>query len=477
MMKILITDKKTSPCKDTMIANSFLVTIGKKTCVSENIFFRVIPQIDVRVISLNPSDNVTVEIDYEKDFSSFEDFLRLNLFDRRYIVSTFKIKDYYQVFDRTVLIEMRNYFNSLNVSEKRKLIRADEMIERFKKELEDREKTCKENEEKKEIKYIIGNIGYGFGDAVQRCNTFLKFAQSSSSKFTMVKHNKFSYKNLVHRSNVFNFYNFPMFSEIEDLSTEKSLNIITITVASFMEMIAMDPNFFSKWDEKFIMLVDLSTTPGAGLSRNATFNYYNSGIKREILKNNVKSFWNELLPIKKSIRKNQVIIHYRRGDYVTMVFNNQSNARTIHSTPSILKYLDNKLNKNGIEEGSSIDVIVISDHFDYEKIGRNHKKYIPVLFDYMGDENFKGNYKYIYNIRDKVIGTDCSSELKFIEYLQSSQYIIGNMSCLPVILADIMNLDIKNLSRDITANIRNTKDLDMLLNDKFQKTNSFQKYN
>ena len=68
-------------------------------------------------------------------------------------------------------------------------------------------------------------------------------------------------------------------------------------------------------------------------------------------------------------------------------------------------------------------------------------------------------------IRDKVIGTSFECEKNFLKLLYSSDYIIGNMSCLPVVLANACNSKIKNVSRNIVPNIRTIEDLEKLLAD------------
>ena len=116
-------------------------------------------------------------------------------------------------------------------------------------------------------------------------------------------------------------------------------------------------------------------------------------------------------------------------------------------------------------ECKEYDVVIISDHYD-KPMRDDQSKYRRILFDYnyvnIGDVMDTGEGISI-KIVDKIIGKSEQEEMKFIEEILKCKYLIGNMSCLPNLLAETLESKIKNISRDIVANVRNTNDLDNLL--------------
>jgi len=478
-IRVIISDTKNSNNK--MYANSLIIQFtNKSSVVSENIFSTLrIDDINVRVLSLNLLDDVDVIVDPIKNydtFITFGDFLRINLFDRKYIMDICNI-EYFQIFDINILCKLIKWFDSKDITERKQLIRAKSQILKFNDDIK-KYKTISQNltipktisQKSNNIDFIVGEIGFGFGDIIQRFNNFIRFCKSSSSSFKLVKHIELSYRNSSHNASIFNMYDFPLFSSLTDLS-HTPIKTIKIGYSTFIELITINLKFFEQWNDQYTLLIDLSSTPGAGLSKNIHYNYYNESLKRQILRNDIQYFWKDLRMIKykesKEITKtikNQVIIHYRRGDYINGILSNSKSARTLNTTPYILKYLDKKLlEEHKIEPNTKINIIITSDHYNLKNIKDEHKKYIDILFDYMNNDNFMGNYNFKFEIIDKIIGKSKSNEIKFLKYIETSEFIIGNMSCLPHILAKIMNSPIKDLCRDIPPNIRSVKDLDMLL--------------
>lgn len=135
--------------------------------------------------------------------------------------------------------------------------------------------------------------------------------------------------------------------------------------------------------------------------------------------------------------------------------------------------------KDCIKEIYVIDIVIMSDHYNYTKLTCDNKKYIPVLFDY-NDIKIGSkiqNKGVTVNIVDSIIGeNDEINEYKIIKYLSSSKYIIGNNSCFPNIIAESLGNNIENMSGNIVANIINKNDLEYLLNHKDYNTPSLLKY-
>jgi hypothetical protein len=156
-----------------------------------------------------------------------------------------------------------------------------------------------------------------------------------------------------------------------------------------------------------------------------------------------------------------------------MIFRRLSNARTMNSFPFLLNKLTEKL-KDIIE----LDVVVVSDHYDIKKVPEKCKHLIPIIFDYSflkTNDTFESNGIKV-RIVEKLLGTTYDIERSFLEKIYSCDYIIGNMSCLPVVLAKGMNSKIQNLSRNIVPNIRTIEDMEELLKNPTQKTKSLVKY-
>jgi hypothetical protein len=276
----------------------------------------------------------------------------------------------------------------------------------------------------------------------------------------------------VHGSAILNLTKFPTFDHIPFIESSKRTRI---ALSTLIELIVFDKDFFNNWNEDYVLEIDLSSSPGLGRSKNPNYNYLTNEYKNMILRKPAESHYKVpeyLQKIKKE--DNRVIFHFRRNDYVDMVLSNSRSARTMNSFHHLFKNFVKKVKQY---EETSYDVVIISDHYDKE-LPAHQKKYEKILFDYNDiniDDTFECDSIKI-KIVDKIIGKGEKEERKFIEEVLRCKYLIGNQSCLPNLLAETLKSSIKNISRDIVANIRNSNDLDMLLHDPYCETESFKKY-
>lgn len=422
---------------------------------------------------------------------NFENFVKVNFHHLEYIKEALKLENVYDIFDIYKLQTMKRNFDvkiDMKIEE-----RFNEFISKIEydhhiidiKDLENtlanintlkfnkgNDKKDDEKIDKKKIRFTMCELNYGFGDFLQRyariLNKFLKFSETD---FELVKTHS-SYSNRVHGSSVLNLKKFPAFDHIPFIDSEKTTKI---TLSSFMELIIFYKNFFNNWNYDYVLEIDLSTTPGLGRSKNPNYNYLTNEYKNMILRKPAESHYKVpeyLQQIKKE--DNRVIFHFRRNDYVSMILSNSRSARTMNTFPHLFKNFVKKVKQY---EQKDYEVVIISDHYDKE-LPAHQKKYDKILFDY--------NYIDIgttfacdgisIKIVDKIIGKGEKEERKFIEEVLRCKYLIGNQSCLPNLLAETLKSSIKNISRDIVANIRNSNDLDMLLHDPYCETESFKKY-
>lgn len=422
---------------------------------------------------------------------NFENFVKVNFHNLEYIKEALKLENVYDIFDIYKLQTMkRNFDVKIDMKTEERFnefiskIEYDHLIIDIK-DLEitlanvntlkfnkGNDKKDYEKIDKKKIRFTMCELNYGFGDFLQRYAKILnKFLEFSDTDFELVKTST-SYSNRVHGSAVLNLKKYPAFDHIPFIESSKRTRI---SISTLIEFIVFDKNFFNNWNEDFVLEIDLSTTPGLGRSNNSNYNYLTNEYKNMILREPATPAYKVpeyLQQIKKE--DNRVIFHFRRNDYIDMVLSNSRSARTMNSFPHLFK---NFVKKVKPYEETSYNVVIISDHYD-KKIEEHQKKYERILFDY-NDINIGETFEYDsikIKIVDKIIGKDEIAERKFIDEVLRCKYLIGNMSCLPNLLAETLHSDIKNISRDIVANIRGTHDLDMLLHDPYYETESFKKY-
>ena len=420
--------------------------------------------------------------------SNFENFVKINFHNLGYIKTTLKLENVYDIFDNTKIQQLKRSFDTdidmklaerfkefnENIPYKHIAIDEEELQNtlknlnsiRFK---EPKVSTFKTNIETETnatletgdtIRFTLVELNYGFGDFLQRYDRILqKFLQYSSSNFELVKTCN-SYSNKVHGSSVLNLKNFPAFDHIPYIETNKKTRI---SLSNLMELLVYDRDFFINWNKNYILEIDLSSTPGLGRSKNPNYNYLTNEFKNTILRKPSKPDYRVPEHLKNiETKENRVIFHFRRNDYVDMILSNSRSARTINTLPHLFTNFVKKVRDYECKE---YDVVIISDHYD-KPMRDDQSKYRRILFDYnyvnIGDVMDTGEGISI-KIVDKIIGKSEQEEMKFIEEILKCKYLIGNMSCLPNLLAETLESKIKNISRDIVANVRNTNDLDNLL--------------
>lgn len=501
---------------DKYFVSNFEVPVCKGI-VTENIFTRLVnTPINSISISKNienpaPVYGILIEPNLDDISANYETFIMLNFYDREYVKTILNITNYYDIFDTTKISMLRNYFNSkynsieiLNINNSfNKLINSnlpfnyiilkEDDINNFINELNNIEDIsninwiCKNDKTSdilgkpkiNNINYILSEIGYGFGDFLQRyeCH-LLKILDYSIDNFILINNKTYSYKNNVHNSSkYFGMYDFPGFNFAPKNDNIDSEYIININYQTLMELFIYNNSFFNFFDSKYYLLINLSSTPGLGLSNNLNYNNHSTLYKRNILSKKLPSpyslvNWN----FKKFSNNNMIILHFRRGDYVNMILQNRPKARTIVSFDYII---DSALKQLKTLNEKNVDAVILSDHYDINKINKNQQKYVPILFDY---NNIKINQIFTKNgttitIKDKVIGENSSeNEYKILKYLANCKYHIGNMSCFPLIISKIFGNNLICLSRNIISNIRNCHDLDYLINNNDYYTPSYHKY-
>ena len=256
-------------------------------------------------------------------------------------------------------------------------------------------------------------------------------------------------------------------------------NIVFINYSTFAELIIYDKCFFSKITKETFLGINLSSCPIQGYSKKLTYNCKLMKEKRAMMSSkrySLSTMFNKDEFKKLSFTENEtVLVHFRRGDYVDTCLK-VGNRRTMNTFNYIIDILCERLYKRGIY---IVDIVIMSDHYNYTKLTNNNKKYIPVLFDYndikIGSKIQNKGVTVI--IVDSVIGeNDEINEYNIIKYLSSIKYIIGNMSCFPNIIAESLGNNIENLSQNIVPNIRNKNDLEYLLNHKDYNTPSLLNY-
>jgi len=478
--------------KDFININTFNTSQGVPT---ENIVTRLY-QTPIITNSEFQKDNNNIKAIIIKPVNiqhNFENFIKINLHYLNYIKTSLNIENVYDIFDIHKIQHLKRNFN-LNTD-----MKIDERFKEFidnipyehtiidEKDLSytinninniefNKAKIpkpkLKRTEEQNTIKFTMCDLNYGFGDFLQRYDRILiKFLQQSTSNFELVK-TKNSYSNRVHNSSILNMKKYPAFDHISNIDIGKTTRI---SLCNFMEFIVMNKDFFNKWNNEYILEIDLSSTPGLGRSKNPNYNYLTNDYKNKILREPSTPVYKVPEYLQKiKTEENRVIFHFRRNDYVDMVLSNSRSARTINTFYHLFKNFVKKVKQF---EEKSYNIVIISDHY-HKELAEHQKKYDKILFDY-NYINIGDTFEYdgiSIKIVDKIIGKGEKEERKFIEEVLRCKYLIGNMSCLPNLLAETLHSDIKNISRDIVANIRNTNDLEFLLKDPECETESLKKY-
>jgi hypothetical protein len=481
-----------------------------KGVVTENIFQRLTNTIGRSISKTNMTHEdihgCIVKPDYSKVVVNYDNFIALNFFDKEYIKKILNIDNYYDIFNYDKHYELRSKFKNkierLLPNEKQNILNIQHNINKlisstlpFKYTIIDNDtiecfiNTVNHNNIydiewkgsdntldntldnttitlNNSVNYLVPEIGFGFGDFIQRyTNHLYPLLNYSNNNYILNLNKDYGYMNNAHGSiKYFTMYDFPLFSFGVKNDNINKKYLSNIQFINFSELLIYDKNFFCDFDSHYILSINLSTCPIQALSKPSA--------RASIVQKYILSLRAPLRPTIsnlefKNFSDNEIVIlHFRRGDYVNSMLNTHRDAkrnRTMSTFTHIINKISYELDKKGIHD---IDAVIISDHFDYSKIQNNDKKYIPILFDYADIEvnSVITSKKVNIHIKDKLVGiTSEEDELLTIKYLASSKYIIGNMSCFPGIIARAFGNNIINLSGGIDANIKTTEDLDKLL--------------
>lgn len=298
----------------------------------------------------------------------------------------------------------------------------------------------------------------GMGDFIQRFERLYKLLNFSDITFIPIKNEKYSYNNCNHGQDKYlRMIDFPGFDFIHEKSVD-SRNLVNIGFQNLLELMMYNKNFFGEFkNNDSIIYVNLGSYIQNINNRPILKDAFGWKNSEKLIKNiNVPyTQHNWKLPWTKTNKL--IIIHFRRGDYVTQYIQHAKNKRTM----STFKHILNELNVNE----KNMDAIILSDHYDYSNIPTNMKKYIPVLFDYSCIEKYSdisfGNNQTLH-IKDVVLGEDGQSNLKSLQYISNCDYHIGNMSCFPTIMGKIFNKNKIN-HLQVKPNIKNWEDVETLL--------------
>lgn len=298
----------------------------------------------------------------------------------------------------------------------------------------------------------------GMGDFIQRFERIYKLLNFANTSFKPIKNMNFSYNNSSHGSSKYlRMYDFPGFEFIEKRDNIKECDLINIQFQTLVELLLYDKNFFEDFPRNKIMYINAGS-------------YIINSQKRPII---AKMFnWNNDQKYMKEIHvpysqpdwdyipfsKNKLaIMHFRRDDYIEQLFSNRPNPRTMNTFFSLLNKLTLELYSNKIFD---IDVVILSDHYNMNKLTDQMKKYKKIVFDY---DEFECNKVFYTNgvhviIRDKILGTNAEANYETLRYLSNCDYHIGNMSCFPHMMYNIFkNKKVKEIR--IGPNIRNMEDV------------------
>ena len=496
-----------------------------KGAITENILHRHI-NIDTIAVSKNIISTeiiyaCIVKPNYKNIIFNYDTFISLNWFDNEYIKRILSITNYYDIYDYNKSHMLRLDFNrkiyNMSIDEKIKIFNIEINFNKFisskipfkyviieQNEIDSFIHKCncqiddinwnnyytddnKINDDVNKIEiynninYLLTEINFGFGDFIQRYNYHLQpILHYCSNKFTLVNNKKYSYNNKIHNNKkYFGMYYFPGFNFAKKNDDIDIKNIVFINYSTFAELIIYDKCFFSNITKETFLGINLSSCPIQGYSKKLTYNCKLMKEKRAMMSSkrySLSTMFNKDEFKKLSFTENEtVLVHFRRGDYVDTCLK-VDNGRTMNTFNYIIDILCERLYKRGIY---IVDIVIMSDHYNYTKLTNNNKKYIPVLFDY-NDIKIGSkiqNKGVTVNIVDSVIGeNDEINEYNIIKYLSSIKYIIGNMSCFPNIIAESLGNNIENLSQNIVPNIRNKNDLEYLLNHKDYNTPSLLNY-
>jgi len=489
-----------------------------KGVVTENIFNGLL-NTPLKVISVskdvenkNNIYGIIIKPNKEKLQTDYETFIMLNFYNKEYIKSILNITNYYDIFDKTKITLLKNTFNQKKTefsNNKNDILQIDTNYNNFIdnglpfkyiildtsdismfinnlntnnidnllwKNPKLNNTNILSNNTNNNINYIVSEIPYGLGDFIQRYQRLFCYLSYSNNNFILINNEKYSYCNRSHNNaKYFGMYHCPIYDFAIKNNNINQENLLHINYEILVELIIYNNSFFNDIDNKLYLYINLSSTPGQGVNAHEyhCFNYCARDYASNLICNQRKlprkcylvPYSKYDFNFKKFTDNEIVIMHFRRGDYATrLLINNRIiKGRSVNTFNNILEILSQKLKALNIY---NIDVVIISDHYDLNKVPTMHKKYIPVLFDYNNvniNTVFKKNNITI-TIKDKVIGeNDATNEYNTLKYLANSNYIIGNYSCFPHQISRTFNNTLIDFSQGIVTNIKNISCLDKLL--------------
>ncbi len=317
--------------------------------------------------------------------------------------------------------------------------------------------------EKKKIYFTCREINYGFGDFIQRFERLYKILSYSSIEFIPIKNKNLSYKNYAHGNGEYlTMYDFPGFNNLEKRDEITINDCIQMDGMNILELLLYKKKFFDNFPNNKILLINLSAFVINEKNRMFIKNLFNHNNPRG---SHIKmSYFQPNWELSINSNNKLAVIHFRRDDYINDLFRNPK-CRHMSSFRFLIKSLEKHLKEKNFNE-KEIDVVILSDHYNINKMQEKHKKYIPILFDYdqynIGDSVHINNIKF--NIIDKVLGTSGDSNYKSMKYFALSDYHVGNASCFPVLIRQIFkNTKNYTIRLDGMHEIKCVYDLDILL--------------
>ena len=298
----------------------------------------------------------------------------------------------------------------------------------------------------------------GLGDFIQRFERLYKLLNFAGTEFKPINNALYSYNNSSHGSGKYlTMYDFPGFEFIEKRDNIKGDQLINIQFQTLVELLLYDKWFFEDYPRNKIMYVNAGSYIMNFQNRPIVSKLFNWTNDQKIMKEIRVPFsqpnW-DYIPF--SANK-LAVMHFRRDDYVNQLFSGRPNPRTMNTFDSLLTRLTSELSRQKIVD---IDVVILSDHYNMNKLTQQMKHYKSVVFDY---DEFECNRVFLKNnvsviIRDKVLGNSEEANYSTLKYLANCDYHIGNMSCFPHIMYNVFeNRKVKEIR--IEPNIRNMEDV------------------
>ena len=465
--------------------------------VSENLFFRIMNKECYMVSKEIPNNKKVLGIIVKPNMKNvevnLENFIIYNFHNHAYLKEVFGNDLYYQTFKEhghnnqqlrsifadyhkkngdKIMKTMENYEEMLKnvIPFNYVLLNEDEIDEYLKKGLttnninniNNNKATKIVNTESTSItsspiKYLT-MATIGLGDFIQRFERLYKLLNFANTEFKPINNETYSYNNSSHGSGKYlTMYDFPGFAFIEKDDNLKKDDLINIQFQTLVELLLYDRNFFNDYPRNKIMYVNAGSYIINYQKRPIVTKLFNWTNDQKIIKEIEVPYsqpeW-DYIPFSKN---KLAIMHFRRDDYVNQLFSDRPNPRTMNTFNSLLAKLTEELKRHKIFD---VDVVILSDHYNMNKLTDEMKKYKSVVFDY---DEYECNKVFVNNgvtviLRDKVLGNSKEANYNTLKYLANCDYHIGNMSCFPHIMHQVFkNKKVKEIR--IEPNIRNMTDV------------------